>query len=886
MNHISDALRRHIDAGATLVVPSRQRAQALRFAVSRERIAAGTLVWPSPDVLPFDAWIARDVERRAAAGADLPRILSPAEEWTLWRDATDHALEALTDGSLLLSRGPLAEGLRRADALAFEYDIEAAARRGDGSPESDLLRNASAWLRDACLRLGAAPAARIAGILDVIGSDQPLVVLLGFATLTPRQRRIVEARAAAGLETLMLEVGDPEGSVALVTALDEHDQLARLAAWTRDVLDRNGSARLLVVVPSSPALRARAAAVIRQAIEPVRVLHAGTESAVAIEGGEPLSRQPVVRAALQTLELLSRPVESQVACTTLADPYVLRADPNDVARLLLWLRAHAPLEFAAAQLPSILGRVSTALLPAAETLVNAIGVAVSHWAQGRASMREWADRARDALGAMGWPGARVLSSDEQQALMRFQEMLQELADAASTRAVDSQGALRAMRDYATRVAFRPASGDVAVTLTASVADPIVEYDGIWVAGLDAASWPIPTSANPYLPLAAQREAGVPGASPDGGEASAMHAARAWRARSAEVVFSASTHVGDLEVPMSPLISALRAEAATAPTQRAPGLAELLRSAPTLERVDDRVGRAWPTQRNLRGGTRALELQNACPFRAYAELRLGAEAPRERVPGIAPDERGRWLHKALEAFWQEVRDSERLHELGDAARQRLIELCVAESAPAELVMLDTSTTALSREAKRLVRLVATLVRRELDRKRFRVLHVEQTAQLALAQGELTIRIDRIDALDSGGLAIIDYKSGRARPPDWYGDRPSHPQLLAYGHAIGDDVRVLATANVSGREVRFQGIAAEKDLLPRVSGVKRTTPDDADPWTTQRGRWASILDRLMTDFIAGRADVDPVAGACKYCHLSAFCRIVDPIETAEDEAAIDE
>lgn len=886
MNYLSDALRRHLDAGATLVVPSRQRAQALRFAHSRDQLAAGALVWPSPDVLPFDAWLARDVERRAAAGAALARILSPAEEWSLWRDATEHALQNVDESSALLARGPLAEGLRRADAVAFDYDLQSHVRRGNGSPEGDLLRAASAWVHDAWTRLGAAPAARIAADIDVIAADQPCVVLLGFGSLTRRQTRIVDARVRAGLETVVLQAAEPCGSVALVSAEDEQDQLSRLAAWARAVLERDSAARLLVVVPGSPALRARAASALRQAIEPVRVLDNGCESAVAIEGGEALSRQPLVRAALQLLEFLNQPIESPLACTTLADPYVVRGAVSDRARLMAWLRAQAPLEFSAAQLPSLLGRAPTILAPAADGLAKAIAAAVSNWALGRASMRDWAERARDALKAFGWPGERVLTSDEQQALTRFQELLQELADAsAAARSLDMHAALRAMRDYASRVAFRPSSGDAVVTLTASVADPVVDYDGIWIVGVDATAWPIPTSANPFLPLAAQREAGVPGASAQSAEDAARVAVRGWRAHGTEVVFSAAAHLGDLEVPLSPMIEALRSHALPGPEGRVRPLADALRSAPELDRLDDRVGRRWTMERALRGGTRALELQNTCPFRAYAELRLGAEAPRERLPGIAPDERGRWLHGALEAFWREVGDSERLHDLGDEARHRLVEQCVAEAAPTQSTSADDGSSARSREAKRLVRLVATLVRKELDRPGFRVVHVEHAAQLELGDGRLAIRIDRVDEFESGGLGIIDYKSGRARTPDWYGDRPSHPQLLAYARAMGEGVRAIATANVSGREVRFQGIAAEKGLLPKVAAVKPASIEDTDAWATRRAQWDALLERLMTDFIAGRADVDPMVGACKYCHLPALCRIVDPIESSDEVETID-
>ena len=138
----------------------------------------------------------------------------------------------------------------------------------------------------------------------------------------------------------------------------------------------------------------------------------------------------------------------------------------------------------------------------------------------------------------------------------------------------------------------------------------------------------------------------------------------------------------------------------------------------------------------------------------------------------------------------------------------------------------------------------------------------------------MRIDRVDALETGGRAILDYKSGRRGTADWYGERPSHPQLLAYLAALGDDVVAMATVNVTAREVRFDGIANTPELLPKVKGVEGefgTDPNDA--WPTRRAKWVALVEQLAAAFVAGRAAVDPKPGACDYCHVASVCRISD-------------
>ncbi|MBV8975461.1 MAG: PD-(D/E)XK nuclease family protein, partial [Sinobacteraceae bacterium] len=113
-------------------------------------------------------------------------------------------------------------------------------------------------------------------------------------------------------------------------------------------------------------------------------------------------------------------------------------------------------------------------------------------------------------------------------------------------------------------------------------------------------------------------------------------------------------------------------------------------------------------------------------------------------------------------------------------------------------------------------------------------------------------------------------GRPGSPDWYGERPTHPQLLAYLTALGADVVALATVNLTAREVRFTGVAASAELLPSVRGV-RDASGAAGDWSAQQGHWRALLERLIRSFLGGEAQVDPAPGACDFCHLTDLCRI---------------
>ena len=132
----------------------------------------------------------------------------------------------------------------------------------------------------------------------------------------------------------------------------------------------------------------------------------------------------------------------------------------------------------------------------------------------------------------------------------------------------------------------------------------------------------------------------------------------------------------------------------------------------------------------------------------------------------------------------------------------------------------------------------------------------------------MRLDRVDR-STGAALILDYKSGRPHSPDWYGERPAQPQLLAYLAALGGAVAGLATVHLTAREMCFSGITAAAEVLPRVK-----------PWRAQpaapslggtAGAVADTVAGLIGAFLPGEAQVDPLPGACKHCHLADVCRI---------------
>ena len=870
MFRVPTHIGRHLGAGGTLLVPSRQRLRAVQLAYAAERLAAGAAVWASPDVLTVSGWARRECLALAAlAPQEWPRVLGSAEEWLLWRQAADAAAGEL----VFLDRGTLADSLQQASELAADYGITPP--RGRHDSEAGLLYEAQRLFQARCRELQAAP---VSALLPRLSEHPGRALLLrGFDALPPRLAAIAALRSpASGAEP------HSQGAGRAVRSADAQAEQEAIALWCRERLLAQQDARLLVVLPGPAGPRERLAALIRGALDPGAAFAATPARAVvAVEGGEPFAALPLPSQALRALALLAgAQIDFESLGQWLTAPFWASPTAVQRAQLLLALRQRGFASLGLRELRGALQLAPRALRPAARELDALLRRAAAALGEGSAAPRRWAERCESALAALTWPGALVAGSAAHQTRLRWRELLDEFGGLAPSVGVLERGAaLELLAALARRTAYRPADDDVPVTLSPMLADPVVHYDGIWVASLSAEVLPQPLAPNPFLPLASQAEAGVPAASRAGRRRQAAGLLAAWRAATPDLVLSVPARSHDLELLPSTLLGALT-DAPAAPSLWLP---LRLRGTGAIGTIDDDQGPPWNPLTPLPAGTRAITLQNSCPFRAFVELRLGAVQPEHAEPGIAADQRGLLLHAALQALWERLGDSAALEALSESALEELIGACVGEAArllqaevrgrrrrhhapDGQFDLFTALPPPLARECRRARALIATLCALERTRDSFTVLATEHPLELQLGGGRLRMRLDRIDRVSEGRM-VLDYKSGRPGSPDWFGERPTHPQLLAYLTALGSDVVALATVNITAREVRFTGVAAGAGLLPKVKAL----PPGHAGWESQQHAWRERIASLIRAFLAGEARVDPAPGACDYCHLKDVCRI---------------
>ncbi|MBV8145278.1 MAG: hypothetical protein JO184_09765, partial [Gammaproteobacteria bacterium] len=201
-------------------MPGSRRLRAVQLAHAAAQIAAARRVWSSVDVLTPAGWARRECERLAeAAPKDWPRLLSPGEEWLLWREATREA----AGGYPFLDPGVLAQALQRSSERAAMHGIALSPRAA--TPEAALLLAVQRGVAARCRSLNAATVGALIPRLQVSAPGHTLL-LRGFDQAPPW---LTGLSASPAPDPGPRE--SPGASVRAVHSTDALGELEAIAQW-------------------------------------------------------------------------------------------------------------------------------------------------------------------------------------------------------------------------------------------------------------------------------------------------------------------------------------------------------------------------------------------------------------------------------------------------------------------------------------------------------------------------------------------------------------------------------------------------------------------------------------------------------------------------------
>ena len=777
---------------------------------------------------------------------------------------------------------------QRSWELLHAYRIPVRVLVGDASPEVQSFGRwavqfgqwleQGGWLDPAQASLTVGPPAR----------DTP-VEFVGFDRWTPAQEAFVERISDQGAHVTVRPAAPVEGTLdAHVVECNDFDaELETAARWAAQRLQERPDERLALIVPELARDRGKVRRVLDRVLVPGAAFTGGPapeSTAYELAAARPLLERPVVSAALDWLAACISPPELSAASA------LLRGAHDGAAGDEAYARAELDVTLRKAGVPQAgldyLAREARAHgCPGTAALLQAAAARAGTWTASRLPS-QWAPEFFELLSAVGWPGPGP-SSAEHQAVQRLQSLLGEFG--ASD---DVAGPLRAsvalahLRDLAAVTAFEPQ--EIAAPLL--VIDPDtalgMHFDAIWVCGLDAARWPSPANPDPFLPREWQARQGVPGATAELSEQQARRTLQRLLASAATALCSVPRFEDEAPLLSSALVADLPRLAAVPLWRGTQASSAQFEARPALDSLIDGSLPAFAPHEVVKGGTRLLELQGACPFRAAVELRLGGVELEHPAAGIAATERGKLAHAVLQAFWDKVREQSAL--LSMTADQRVANVRThvqSVLAPLRATADEVGARLLDLEARWLEARVLELLQQDAERAPFTVEFVEDPRVIDVGGVQTRIVLDRVDRLADGTFAVIDYKTGAsAKPAAWMGERPELPQLPLYVRAIGQDqVSAVAFGVVSTGSTEYRGFARDGTVFPQLKPFDATKAPFKEyaSWGDLLLAWSRRLESLAQEHAQGDARLAPnPAKACRYCHLSGVCRSAQALLEPEE------
>jgi ATP-dependent helicase/nuclease subunit B len=883
--------------GGLVVTASERAARALALAFDRARQAEGLTAWTTPDVQDWktfvrSAWAARSLDGRL--------VLNPTQEQALW------AAIAAADGRLAtLLEGPryrLADLAMEAHELLCSHApkfLHTKARAGWQNDAAAFGRWLSAF--DEACRTGnlLSPARLPNELLQLLQSstasdglaERPPLLLAGFDRILPVQRAVFDAWGT----WQVADCGEPAKAINFYEPSDDQAELAACALWCKGTLAANPSSRILVVTQNAAKRRGQ--------IERAFLSHTGSANSPLFEFslGIPLSQVALPRSAHLLLRWLTGPLAEHELDWLFSAGYAA-AGAQETAALQGHMRAlrSQGLEQPGWTLHGFIETLNVLLQDGSPTRVWVDRMArvqhrLSEFTRRPQTPLDWVELIPQLLSDAAWPGSHSLSSAEYQAARRFQQALETTGSLGfDGRRVEWKEFLSALARTLEETLFAPESRDAPIQIAGPAESAGLTADAVWLLGATEDAWPASGATHPLLPPEVQREANMPHATVqlDWSLAQAITARLLTSAR--EVCFSYARQIEGVESRPSRMIAQIAGVAQPLP-------AELIAAPspnPITLTVEDFSSIPFPPGK-VRGGASVLTFQSQCPFKAFANARLGARSWEPAQAGLTPSQRGQLLHDVLHAVWagppRGIRNHSELLALPD--RRAFVAGHVRRVFESKLrpgLRERMPTRYLELEQLRLTRLVSEWLEYETARVPFEVLKTEAEKTVTLERLVFDLRLDRLDCLNDGTMLVIDYKSGDVSPKSWELPRPDDVQLTLYaGFALDDDQFLggLAFARIRPGELAFTGcVGAPADTL--FAGLQNGSALMKNALTAEMLiAWREAIEQLAKDFLNGRAEVDPreYPKTCERCGLQTLCRIQEQQgvnESDEDAEADDE
>tara|TARA_B100000767_G_scaffold38441_1_gene32411 strand:+ start:568 stop:3297 length:2730 start_codon:yes stop_codon:yes gene_type:complete len=885
---------------ATIIVPNQRLAKHISHAWGRQ-VLPQKRVWEAPSVYSMDTWIKscwdqiQDLHLPEFSGL---AVVGRAQSQYYWQRAIDSC-----DEDLGLRYAGLAE--TTFDTLTL-WGLRFEQIPGDDNGAKQFKTWCAAYLK--LLQKNAlitrAQSCHPIAKTFISADSRPLsaIYIYGFQSIPPMQQRLLDAATqqlkALDLSPLDSDIGQPSDGAQRetlndgnglrllprarqVACVDSAQEIHMASRWAADELKRNPMQRIAIVVPD---LNQRIAE-LERALDSA-LADATVATPVNFSAGIPLANTPLISAAFDLFGFLDYRQPLSFWLRLLYSPYsALDNTPLQVrGEAEKRLRKTSQFEFRASQFLECFEPADET----AEGLKAFVDIARNNRRAGaiRRNFSAWADYFQDYLETLEWPGARSLNSLEYQQQRQWTLLLEKYAELDNLDIeVGLPRAVQMLKSMALEHPFHRQTPDAPLQVLGLLEASGLQFDNLWIVGLEQKRFPSLVDINPLLPSDFQRIHRMPHSLPERELEIALNLLHGFHQNSQNLILSYPQSRGEETLEASPLLrQAVYLEDPVKTHLQQPG------NTPYQPTDSDQCELYMqspvpfdPTREPVRGGATLINNQAICPLNAFAIHRLKMVRPELPHQGLSNLQRGNLLHQIMFLLWDSWRSSRYLHDTSEQLLEQQLEQIIAD-------VIDTQSRHIPclrgdryrlLERRRLHKLISRWLDVERQREPFEVLALEHSTTVQLGTLTLSLTLDRIDQIGDKRL-IIDYKSGAVSSGGWHAQRLFDAQLPLYVVAAQPTVNGCAFAQLKGAEVRFLGEA---------EGLLTDALRDSHDWSAQVDLWRASLHALAEEFCHGRADLQVYhpSGFAQQAYLLPFNRWSEQTELAaltQSEASHDD
>ena len=877
-------LFQQLTANTTLLTPNRRLSAALSKQHQKLQIDQQKTCWESPDILPMPSWLERLWRESIAREiSSTPFLLNANQEQVIW----EHILRNSPESENLLQVSHTAELAKAAWGILKQWQVDIDNSAFTHTQDHAAFQNWAQQFRQLCNQQNWLDQHSLTDkIISKISAGTIVppskIILMGFTEISPQHQHLLSVCKEHGSEITHYEPTPSQPSAQRISLNDAEEEIRTMARWAKSLYDTSSTTKIGCIIPNLEDKRDQVIQIFSNVFSEKNSYTLDyTELPFNISAGKCLSAYPIIHTALQLLNLHSSNISQSVFSTILRSPFLGEAEQERLRRANFdsRLRNSNVIQLSLKKLLSEQEekfQLSTSCPALAKRLKNYFEIIDN---KKKLPISEWVAVFIESLKLLGWPGERSLNSTEYQIIQNcWLPLLSQYAGFNDILGPQNYStALHFLMRLAGSTVFQPQSPEAPIQILGMLEAAELSFNYLWVSGLDDSVWPSPAKPNPFIPQRLQRSLKMPNATPERELLYCKKLTQQLQRSASHVIFSNAMHTDKAELRPSALIKNIdEITLDQLSLSEFTSSAEQVFQTQQIETLCDEQAPSIVSQSDIRGGASIFKLQSACPFKAFAELRLHAAKIETPTLGLRPQDRGNIVHKALEHIWNELNDLDTLLALNENDLQQLIHKHAKNAIKSVNRENTDNTRYISLELTRLEKILHEWMQLEKSRPHFKVIMREEERTATIGNIFVKLRVDRIDELENGMKLIIDYKTGKNNQiKNWFDDRPEEPQLPLY--CIIDPVNIagISFAEIHPTSMKIKGVS-KTDL--HITGINLLTDSrysTAASWDDQIKTWQSTLEKIGNDFYQGHAEVDPKNSdeTCQYCNLQALCRIYE-------------